>query len=157
MYLFGEFLGIGEVHNGELRITVWLGDEARQIKGMKISGRVIHHNHIGRTIGFPTANLGGYDRRQLPSEGVYAAFAELDGQKWPGVTSIGRNPTIGGREELTVETHMLGYDGDCYGKPMTVIFLKKLRGMKKFASLDELKAQISRDVEAAAESFRSMT
>ncbi|MBR4658205.1 MAG: tRNA pseudouridine(55) synthase TruB [Clostridia bacterium] len=157
VYLFGEFLGIGEVHNGELRITVWLGDEARQIKGMKISGRVIHHNHIGRTIGFPTANLGGYDRRQLPSEGVYAAFAELDGQKWPGVTSIGRNPTIGGREELTVETHMLGYDGDCYGKPMTVIFLKKLRGMKKFASLDELKAQISRDVEAAAESFRSMT
>lgn len=155
VYLCGDFMGIGEIKRGELRITVWLGDEALQIKGMKIHGKVIHHNEIGRTIGFPTANLSGYDRRQLPNEGVYATIAELDGQKWPGVTSIGRNPTVNGTE-LTVETHMLGYDGDCYGKPMTVIFLKKLRGMMKFASLDELKAQISRDAEEAetiAESY----
>ena len=156
VYLHGEFLGVGEIREGELRITVWLGDEAHQIKGMKLQGRVIEHNHIGRTIGFPTANLSGYDRRQLPSEGVYATIAELDGRKWPAVTSIGRNPTVGGTE-ITVETHMLGYDGDCVGRPMTVIFLKKLRGMIKFASLDELKAQISRDVEAAEESFKSIT
>ena len=150
VYLCGEFLGIGMIKRGELRITVWLGDEALQIKGMKISGKVIRHNGIGRTIGFPTANLGGYDRRQLPSEGVYATVAELEGRKWPSVTSIGRNPTVGGRE-LTVETHIMDYSGDCEGKPMTVIFVKKLRGMIKFDSLDALKEQIEKDTLRAGE------
>jgi tRNA pseudouridine55 synthase len=144
VYLHGEFLGIGEARNGELRITVWLGDEAHQIKGMKLSGRVGSHNHIGTRIGFPTANLEGYDVRQLPQEGVYATVAELDGKKYPAVTSIGRNPTVGGRN-VTVETHMLGFEGDCYGRSMTVVFVKKLRPMIKFGSVEELKEQISRD------------
>ncbi len=148
VYLDGEFMGLGEIKEGELRITVWLGGDAHQIKGMKISGRIAHHNRIGTELGFPTANLEGYDKKQLPSEGVYATAAELEGKRYAAVTSIGRNPTVGGRE-LTVETHILDYEGDCYGKPMTVVFIKRLRGMIKFGSTEELKSRIARDCEEA--------
>lgn len=150
VYLKAEFLGIGEIRKGELRITVWLGDDAHQIKGMKISGRVVHHNHIGTELGFPTANLGGYDIKQLPSEGVYATVAELGGRKYPAVTSIGRNPTVGGKE-LTVETNIMGYEGDCYGMQMTVVFVKRLRGMIRFSGIEELKKQIAHDRAEALE------
>lgn len=148
VYLHGGFLGIGEVREGRLRITVWLGDESLQIKGMKLSGRVVQHNKIGASLGFPTANLEGYDRRQLPNEGVYATVAELDGVRRPAVTSIGTNPTVGG-SSVTVETHILDYDGDCYGKPMTVVFVARLRDMKKFSSREELSARIACDVREA--------
>ena len=154
VYLMGEFLGIGTIENGELRITVWLGDEAHQITGMKLQGRIAEHNHIGSKIGFPTANLTGYDRRQLPSEGVYATVAELGGERYMAVTSIGRNPTVNGKE-LTVETHLIDYEGDCYGRPMMVIFVKRLRGMIKFSSLEELKAQIAADIKTAKEVLKA--
>lgn len=144
IYIKGDFMGLGMIKNGELRITHWLGDEALQIKGVKIEGTVIEHNHIGSTIGFPTANLDGYDKKQLPPEGVYASVAELDGVRYAGITSIGRNPTVGGKE-LTVETHLMGFDGDCRGKRLTLRFVKRLRPMIKFDSLDELKEQILRD------------
>ncbi|MBR0134748.1 MAG: tRNA pseudouridine(55) synthase TruB [Clostridia bacterium] len=153
VYLCGEFLGIGRIDNGELRITVWLGDEARQIKGMKLSGRIAHHNHIGTEIGFPTANLIDYDKRQLPQEGVYATVAEFDGEKHPAVTSIGSNPTFNG-ETVTVETHIMDYSGDCYGKPFTVVFIERLRPMRRFDSVSELKAQIASDTERAREIIR---
>ena len=148
VYLQGEFLGLGEVKGGELRITHWLGDEAHQIKGMKITGTVAENRHIGETIGFPTANLSNYDRRQLPPEGVYASVTELGDKAYRSVTSIGYNPTVEGKK-LSVETHLLGFEGDLYGKRLTVRFIKKLRGMIKFDSLDQLKAQITRDCEAA--------
>ena len=154
VYLDGEFLGIGVIRGGELRITVWLGDEAHQIKGMKLTGTVTKHNRIGTALGFPTANLTGYDRRQLPPEGVYASAAELGGRTYPAVTSVGRNPTVGG-SELTVETHMLGFEGDCYGSTMTVRFVKRLRGMIRFDSAEELKAQIASDVKAARDLLKN--
>lgn len=144
VYLHGEFLGLGRIDSGELRITVWLGDEAHQIKGMKLQGRVGHNKHIGSKLGFPTANLEGYDRRQLPNEGVYATVAELPSGSYPAMTSIGRNPTFGG-DSVTVETHIIGFSGDCTGRPMTVVFMSRLRGMIKFDSPEELKAQLEKD------------
>lgn len=154
VYIRGEFIGIGEAHKGELRITVWLGDEGMQVKGMKAEGRVAEHNHIGKEIGFPTANIEGYDIKQLPPEGVYAAAAVLDGKVYPAVTSIGRNPTFGGKT-VTVETHMIGFDGDCYGERLTVRFIEKLRGMIRFDSVELLKAQIARDCEKALKIFKN--
>ena len=154
IYLDGEFLGIGEIANGELRITVWLGDEAHQVKGMKVEGVVGEHNHIGREMGFPTANLKGFKLKEIPPEGVYATVAMLDGSVYPAVTSIGYNPTFGGKE-LTVETHMLGYDGDCVGRKLTVRFLARLRGMIKFDSMDELKQQIGQDVKNALKLYEN--
>lgn len=149
IYLDGEFLGLGEVKEGKLAITVWLGDEAHQLKGMKLEGTVEADNGIGRKLGFPTANLTGYDIKQLPSEGVYATAACVDGEAFPAVTSIGRNPTFNAKK-LTVETHIMGYSGDLYGKRLTVRFLKKLRPMIRFDSAEELKAQIAKDAAQAA-------
>lgn len=154
IYLGEEFLGLGEVREGELRLTVWLGDESRQIKGMKLEGTVCEHNHIGNSLGFPTANLKGYDKKQLPPEGVYATVATVGGSTYPSVTSIGTNPTVGGGE-LTVETHMMGFSGECYGKPMTVRFVSRLRGMKRFASREELADQIARDAKEAKELLKN--
>ena len=152
IYLHDEFMGIGEIRDSMLRITVWLGDEAYQIKGMKISGTVIEHNHIGRKLGFPTANITGFKKQELPSEGVYATASELDGTVYPSVTSIGFNPTFGGKE-LTVETHIIGFDGDCRGKQLTVRFIKKLRGMIRFDSAKELSDRIALDAEEAKKLF----
>ncbi|MBO4384641.1 MAG: tRNA pseudouridine(55) synthase TruB [Clostridia bacterium] len=148
IYLDGEFLGFGENIDGKLTITIWLGDEAHQLKGMKLEGKVEEERHVGRKLGFPTANLTGYDRRQLPSEGVYATIACLEDRAYPAVTSIGRNPTFGA-EKLTVETHIMGFDGNCYGKRLVLRFLKKLRPMIRFDSVSELKAQIARDAALA--------
>lgn len=148
IYLNDEFLGLGEVRDGELKVTVWLGPEEYQIKGMKLDGVVGANRHIGTSMGFPTANLEGYDKRQMPKEGVYATAVVLDGKRYMGVTSIGSNPTVNG-SGVTVETHLLDYSGDCYGKPMTVIFVERLRGMIKFPSLDALSKQISTDIDAA--------
>lgn len=153
IYIRGEFMGLGEKANGELRLKLWLGDEAHQVKGVKISGTVCENNHVGRTIGFPTANISGFDRKQLPPEGVYATVAELDGQIFPAITSIGRNPTVGGTG-LSVETHIIGYDGDCYGRRLVVRFIKRLRGMIKFSSLEELKAQLTADREESLKLFK---
>ncbi len=146
VYVNGAFLGLGECSDGELKLTVWLGDEAMQVKGVKLTGTVGENRHIGTGIGFPTANLLGYDKKQLPPEGVYVSVAELEGKRYRAVTSIGSNPTVGGRE-ISVETHIIGYDGDCYGKKLTVIFVRWIRGMKRFDSIEELKEQIGKDAE----------
>lgn len=148
IYSEGEFLGLGSVAHGQLRMTHWLGNEAHQLKGMKVTGRVVENKHIGSTIGFPTANLEPIPVKLLPPEGVYATRAELASGSYPGITSVGRNPTVGGKE-LTVETHIIGYEGDCYGEELTVRFIERLRGMEKFDSLEELKAQLGRDREAS--------
>lgn len=148
VYANGGFMGLGEITEGELKLTVWLGSEALQVKGVKLSGRVGENRHIGSGLGFPTANLEDYDKKQLPPEGVYATVAELDGARYRAVTSIGTNPTVGG-SAVTVETHIIGFGGDCYGKRLAVIFVRWLRGMRKFASVDELKAQIQKDVGAS--------
>ena len=79
--------------------------------------------------------------------------AEFDDEKHPAVTSIGSNPTFNG-ETVTVETHIMDYSGDCYGKPFTVVFIERLRPMKRFDSVSELKAQIASDTERAREIIR---
>ena len=154
VYIRDEFMGLGEVRHGELRITVWLGDEALQIKGMKVTGKVVPHNMIGRSMGFPTANIEGYDKKQIPPEGVYAVIAQVGDEKYPAVTSIGCNPTIGG-DCLTVETHIIGFSEDIYGRMLTVRFIKKLRDMIKFNSLDELRDRIELDIKESEDVFKS--
>ncbi len=146
VYADGDFLGIGEIIEGELKLTVWLGSEARQVKGVKLSGVVGEAKHIGSKLGFPTANLTGYNKKLLPPEGVYATVAEVRGARYRAITSIGSNPTFNG-EVVSVETYMLDYSDDCYGEPMTVIFVQWLRDMRRFNSADELKEQLTHDAE----------
>lgn len=116
-----------------------------------ISGRVVHGDKLGRTIGFPTANLPL--RRQVsPVKGVYAVEVHGLGEKaLPGVANIGTRPTVAGlRQQL--EVHLLDVAMDLYGRHIDVILRKKIRNEQRFASLDELKAQIARD-EITARTF----
>ncbi len=117
-----------------------------------LSGTVVEDRRIGRTIGFPTANIDPDPARCIPTDGVYISMAELDGSIMPSVTNIGTNPTVGGTRR-TIETHIIDFDGDVYGKPLRVFFVKRLRPVMTFASLDELKAQITKDCEKARQYF----
>ncbi|STV82888.1 bifunctional riboflavin kinase/FMN adenylyltransferase [Klebsiella michiganensis] len=120
-----------------------------------ISGRVVHGDELGRTIGFPTANLPL--RRQVsPVKGVYAVEVTGLGDKpFMGVANIGTRPTVSGvRQQL--EVHLLDVVMDLYGRHIDVILRKKIRNEQRFASLDELKTQIARD-ELTARDFFGLT
>ncbi|ACV58464.1 bifunctional riboflavin kinase/FAD synthetase [Alicyclobacillus acidocaldarius] len=119
-----------------------------------VSGEVVHGDKRGRTIGFPTANLGGIDAYVLPKAGVYAAFVEVEEAHHTcsahafGVLNAGYRPTVDGRA-FQLEVHLLDFDGDLYGKTLRVSFLRRIRDETKFESLEALKAQIARDCEVA--------
>ena len=113
-----------------------------------VRGEVVHGNALGRTIGMPTANLLPGEQKLLPVYGVYATRVEVEGKTYGGVTNVGVKPTIGA-DRANVETTLLDFEGNLYGKQMTVYFLDFLRPEQRFDSLDELKAQISRDKETA--------
>lgn len=109
-----------------------------------LSGTVQHGQAIGRTIGFPTANLAVAPRKLLPRGGVYAIETEISGKKHRGLLNIGTRPTISGGEQ-TVEAHIIDFDGDIYGKNLTIKVQHRLRDEQKFASLTELEHQIEID------------
>ncbi len=119
-----------------------------------VSGEVVHGDKRGRTIGFPTANLGGIDAYVLPKTGVYAAFVEVEEAHHAcsahafGVLNAGYRPTVDGRA-FQLEVHLLDFDGDLYGKTLRASFLRRIRDEMKFESLEALKAQIARDCEVA--------
>ena len=110
-----------------------------------LGGKVITSGKRGRVLGFPTANLNIKPQQALPGNGIYATIAHVDGKQFPSATNIGIRPTFG-EGEITVETHLLNYKGDLYGKDMRVEFVRKLRDEQRFPSSEELKAQIEKDV-----------
>lgn len=116
-----------------------------------VSGTVVHGDQLGRTLGFPTANLAIGDL-QLPPDGVWAVRVtdDADGHLWEGVANLGVRPTLGGTSRL-LEVHLFGFSGDLYGRNLDVRFEKHLRPEMKFASLDALRFQIEKDVQAARE------
>ena len=113
-----------------------------------LTGCVVRNRHIGSGIGFPTANLGGLEEMVLPQIGVYATRATVDDKTYNAVTSVGMNPTVGGKS-LSVETYIMDFSCDIYGKQLTVAFVERLRGELYFESVEELAAQIAIDVENA--------
>lgn len=109
-------------------------------------GKVITSGKRGRALGFPTANLDMQAQQALPSNGVYATVAQVDGKQFASATNIGTRPTF--REgEKWVETHLLNYKGDLYGKEIRIEFVQKLREELCFASPEELRAQIGKDIQ----------
>ena len=119
-----------------------------------LSGVVEHGDARGRTIGFPTANLGGV-AEMLPAHGVYAVRALRTGadptapaEVHGGVMNIGVRPTVDGMT-LRIEAHLFDFDADLYGETLRIDLVARLRGEQKFAGIDELKAQIAKDAEAA--------
>ena len=112
-----------------------------------LTGTVISNQQIGRSIGFPTANLDT-GKLLLPMDGVYASEAVLaDGSVFPSVTNIGTNPTVSGKKR-TVETHLIGFSGDLYSQTADIRLLRYLRGEVAFPDTKALSEQIARDVEA---------
>ncbi|MGM0611815.1 MAG: riboflavin kinase, partial [Thermodesulfobacteriota bacterium] len=93
---------------------------------------------------FPTANLVLSDEL-FPKTGVYAVWAETDGERYPAVANIGYNPTFG-NDFLSVEVHIMDFEADLYGSQLRVHFVQRLRSEKKFSAFEELKAQIREDV-----------
>lgn len=128
--------------NGEVEI-------AAQLLGYpySLSGRVVKGKQIGRTLGFPTANIVSDDPDKLiPANGIYAVTVELDGTTYRGALSIGHRPTFDNGVR-TVEVHLLGFDDDIYGKHLRLQFRHFLRPELKFSSAEALIIQMNKDVE----------
>ncbi|MDR5586882.1 MULTISPECIES: bifunctional riboflavin kinase/FAD synthetase [Clostridium] len=102
-----------------------------------IKGEIVHGREIGRMMGFPTANLKYNKDIILPKIGVYYTNVRVNNKIYRGITNIGNNPTVNGKE-ITLETNILNFDDDIYGKIMEVNFIKKIRDQKKFDSVDDL-------------------
>lgn len=140
----------GGVSSSAVRKSVGQGDMelAAKLLGRPfvIEGKVVTGRQIGRTIGFPTANIQPSEANALmPPIGVYAG--EVDGR--PAVINIGRRPTVNNGNDVTIEVHILDFQGDLYGQHLRVEFLRRLRPEMKFSGLDELKAQIQKDIDNA--------
>jgi len=112
-----------------------------------LSGVVGHGRRLGSALGVPTVNLPFPEGLQCPAHGVYVSVVTLDGRRLPSVTNIGLRPTVTISHEVAAETHILDFSGDLYGKQLRLELLKSLRRETRFASLDDLRAQIERDLE----------
>ena len=118
-----------------------------------IAGRVMHGEKIGRTLGFPTANIQ-VRRKRLPLSGVFAVTVSgIAAEPLPGAASIGVRPTLAEGLKPVLEVHLLDFDRDIYGSHVDVNFLHKLRDEAKYDSLAALKTQIARDVDAVRDFF----
>ena len=108
-------------------------------------GEVVEGDRRGRELGMPTANLVPDERYVVPGHGVYAAWAH----GYPAAVNVGVRPMFETGRGLLVEAHLIGFEGDLYGETLRIAFLERLRGEKRFESVDELVAQMNRDVEDA--------
>jgi riboflavin kinase/FMN adenylyltransferase len=113
-----------------------------------LRGEIVRGAGLGRKLGFPTANVAAA-RADIPPLGIYRVEASWDGgPARPAVCSVGVRPTLGPAGPVWVEVHILDFEGDLYGKTLEVRLLERLRDEMRFSSLDELTAQIRRDVQA---------
>lgn len=127
-------------------------EKAAELLGrhVSLSGTVMRGKEIGASIGFPTANIRPKEGKLNPKPGVYITRVLIGQQLYRGMTNVGNNPTIADDNPTSIETYILDYHGDLYGKKIRVEFMTRLRDQHKFASIDELKAQLQRDVAATA-------
>jgi riboflavin kinase / FMN adenylyltransferase len=117
-----------------------------------VEGVIIRGNRRGHTIGFPTANLKPHNR-VIPKYGVYATATLIDGTWRKSITNIGVRPTFENTTEPSIESYIFDFDGDLYGDVLRVRFLYRIRDERKFAGIDELKAQIEKDTRRAMNYF----
>lgn len=152
--LLGE--GDGKFSSTEVRRAMEAGDMelAGEILGRPptLRGPVVRGEGRGRQIGVPTANVATKPTVQLPAIGVYAGTVVVGRERHEAVINIGRRPTFAG-DGVTVEAHLIDWDGDLYGRSLDVELRHRLRGEIKFAGIDELVAQIRLDIEAARALF----
>jgi len=133
-------------------------DEAGALLGHQyyIDGEVVEGKRRGREIGFPTANLRTTNEL-LPPNGVYATTTTIDGVVRPGITNIGLRPTFGDTTQTTVETFVMGYSGDLYGRHVRLGFVLRLRDERTFEDVDALRSQIEADRRRAERLFAQLS
>lgn len=146
------------VSSTKIRAAIVKGDmkEANKFLGYPYSlqGTVVHGDEIGRTLGYPTANiLPDYPFKLVPHRGIYAAWVFINGVRHNAVMSIGIRPTVTSNPEEKIEVYILDFNEDIYGEKLDIKILEYLREEKKFGSIDELINQIAKDVEMARSMF----
>lgn len=145
------------VSSTRVRVALTAGDmeAAGTLLGRpyQICGRVAQGTKLGRKIGIPTANIA-LQRHRPAVEGIFVVQLRLAGQMYPGVASLGTRPTVGGSTPL-LEVHVFDFDRDIYGAHVAVDFLHRLRDERRFDSLDEMRVQIVKDIDAARQYFNA--
>ena len=140
------------VSSTAVRLALSQGDPRKvsQLLGrrFRLAGQVVKGDERGRMLGFPTANIAPDLEQALPADGVYATRAFLGEAVYKAVTNIGLRPTFGGSQRL-IEVHLLDFEGELHGQELEIELVERLRGEIRFASAEELTAQIARDVEEA--------
>jgi riboflavin kinase/FMN adenylyltransferase len=133
-------------------------DEAGALLGHQyyIDGVVVEGKRRGRELGFPTANLKT-DNELLPPNGVYATTTTIDGIVHPSISNIGLRPTFGDTTKTMIEAHVMGFDGDLYGRPVRLGFVQRLRDERKFEDVDALRAQMEADRRRAERLFAQLS
>lgn len=139
-----------EISSSAIRKAILAGnvEHAAEMLGRPyvMTGKVVHGNSLGHTIGFPTANLEIDHALALPCHGVYSAEAVLpDGTRRKAMVNIGVRPTVRRGDKPVIEAHLIDWQGDLYGKDLKLKFLKRIREEKKFDSIDALKKQLEKD------------
>lgn len=132
-------------------------DEANEFltRPFQLNGQVVEGDQIGRTLGFPTANIQVNEPYKLiPAQGVYAVRVELEGRSLPGMLNVGVRPTLGSEGDLRLEVHLINFSGDLYGKNLKLHLLSYLRKDVKFDSLEQLKQQLREDEKATKLFFK---
>jgi len=142
-----------EVSSTKIRVALQSGDveTANTYLGhtYSITGKVIKGNQLGRTLGYPTANIFIDDKYKLiPADGVYAVKVLVHGNSYGGMLNVGNNPTIDGKGR-SIEVNLFDFSGDIYGADATIYFIKRLRDEQKFNGLDELKNALAIDKQNA--------
>ena len=133
---------------------------ANQLLGYtySVTGEVVRGNEIGRTIGFPTANIElPKELRLINNAGVYACLVDLESKEYKAMANIGHRPTIGDRakDDFIIEVNIFNFNADIYGKQIRVRFIDRIRSEVKFNGLEELKAQLKRDKDSAMKILKS--
>ena len=139
-----------EVSSSMIRSLLEKGDvvHARTLLGRpyELRGNVISGHQVGRTLGFPTANLSLSEPLQIPAEGVYAVRVLMpDGRLCSGMLNVGHRPTLQNGDDVSIEVNIFDFIGEIYGAQLTIQFVAHLRGEHRFSSIDDLKKQIERD------------
>lgn len=144
------------ISSSQIRQFIRSGDipQAGQLLGrpFEVIGKVVKGEGIGKTLGFPTANILA-ENELIPGNGVYATYTKIGLRKYPSLTNIGFRPTFGGKK-LSIESHLLNFKRNIYGKDLRILFLKKIRDEIAFSSIQELVSQINKDIQSARKFFR---
>lgn len=142
-----------KVSSSAIRRALQTGDiqTANQYLGYHyfMEGTVVDGYKVGRKMGFPTANLHvNFPHKLIPSLGVYAVYVYARGQQWKGMLNIGHRPTLNNGSNLSIEVHILDFEGDIYQQPIRIEFIQFLRPEAKFSSIEKLIEQMQKDKEA---------